>query len=611
LKGNHLIMSNHKIAKRALKAGGSLSLAVTIAFSGAAMSFAADAPALTPAEQATMQAEYDASTQGKMSGEVISIDISDADEAMLNADGIDIDEVKSAVSTNVFNASNDTYPQALLEASFDEAAFTANSEIGSKVANPRLDIVIGDNNFTASNITPKDAAPVPNLPKGKLFNPWVGLRATEGESLPGAFTLAGIMPGTSWSNGGVADDLNGKADSEKSVYTQTWISDRFAQTPQRQADTSLGGTQRNALSSGLLNCTAVEATCGVWATAVVAGDFTIDADGNTQEATTAISDPFFIKVKTTVAAQTPTHTEANPFVSESGAKVYFKPVNEGAEPVITETNSAGVSTQKYNVLNPSVALKPWKYVGDVNLEAGWNNPEITDAYATDNADGTSRINFALGSSFAGSEFVGTVTDGANASTKTVTIANDHAELGDNWQYQGKVLVAGNKIVVGTAGEATVVSASKGELVLSFVSTAPDATFAFKSATVGSQVGFVGHGTHEWLLPAYEMVVIPGAPVPTETPTPTPTPEVPVPSETPVPEETPTPTETPVVIPDDSTTNEVVIPDDAGTSEMAADDLANTGAQGNLILWMLAGVSLIVTGGLAIARSFKGRFATKH
>jgi hypothetical protein len=281
----------------------------------------------------------------------------------------------------------------------------------------------------------------------------------------------------------------------------------------------------------------------------------------------AIGGPVKITVKSTLAAAVPTHTDANPYVDENGNKVYFKAKNEGTEPVITSTDVNGVSSQSYNLLNPSVALKPWEHLNDANRQAGWNNPEISDLYV----DGSTIVQ-QTSSSFAGTEFVSTVTDGANG-TKVVTVTSDNAELGNNWQYQGNVLTVGQKLPVGTLGEATVVEASKGKLVLSYTLNAPGVDFKFTSATIGTQVGYVGYATQELTLPGYEMVVVPGeAPV---VPVPSETPVVPVPSETPTPT-TPVPSETPTP---EVTTSTTVIPDEAATDDFQMDDLAETGAKG--------------------------------
>jgi hypothetical protein len=594
-------VTNHKNSprsKKLMKAATATGIALMLAGSGAIAASAADAP---PVNTAPIQAEIDAATKGAMTGKIISIDVQDDQEAFLASIGIVIDENGSVAVSNERNAIDPSAtPYALLMASFNEANFTANSEFGSKVSNPRLGLVSGDNSFTAANVLPAAATPVPNNPIGALFNPWNELRNSEGSLAPGALTLASVMPGASWTNGGVANDLNGNTESNVSTMTQSWTLDGFAPTAQRQADLSQNGTQRADLGSGLLDCSN-GADCIVKVTPVVSGDVAIDENGNTQQGTMAIGGPITIHVKSTLAAAVPTHTEANPYVDENGNKVYFKAKNEGTAPVITSTDVNGVSSQSYNLLNPSVAIKPWKFLNDANREAGWNNPEISDLYV----DGNTIVQ-QTSSSFAGTEFVSNVTDGANG-TKTVTVTSDNAELGDNWQYQGNVLTVGQKIAVGTLGEATVGEATKGKLVLSYTLNAPDVSFKFTSATIGTQVGYVGYGIQEVTLPGYEMVVVPGeAPV---------TPVVPVPSETPVPtpSETPTPTVTPtipapVVPTPEVTTSTVVIPDEAATDGFQMDDLAETGAKATSVwatmgVWALgAGVALLAGLGIMELRA---------
>lgn len=621
-------MTNHKNPKRAkgfaTTAVATFTAAAILAGSAGLASAADDTANLTQAEYAALTPEIDSAVHGKMTGTITNISIPDAAAAQnLKNQGFNIDFPKSVEASNAANTDNG-YPVAVLNVTTDEVVFNATSPLASKIdltggGEPYyakgLNFAIGDSTHHSYNFQAKADSPVPNFTAGEMINPWTSLKGQVSEGLYGAdnYQLANVFPSSSVTDGGVANDLNGNTDSANSSYTQTWIADRFAGSAQRDADLSLDGAQRAAFASGLSSCvTAVQTSCGVWITPTASGLVTIDDAGTQTQGTVAIGESVWVEIKSTLAAQAPVHTESNPFVAESGDKVYFAPINGGTQVL----DAAG----EYNILNPSVAIKPWMYAAESELAVGWNSPRLE--YLQSSYDGANfRIPVRATSPFMTENFTSTQTEGVNADNQIVTLTSTNDGLADSWTYNGSALVVGQTITInGTDGvggtdliaEATVVEASKGKLVLSFVISKPGTTFPFSAASIGTSNGAFARAASLSLTPNYEMKVI-KADLPVEVPEiPVETPETPVVPEIPVETpETPVVPEIPADVPD-SSTEETVIPDDAATDELVIDDLgesdakatplADTGANDSIILWSLAGLFALVAGGCAVMRA---------
>lgn len=626
-------MTNHKNAKRSkkiMKAATASGLALIIAGSGASMALAADGttdttPNLTAAENASLTAEYNAAVNGRMTGSIKNISIPDANQAAeLKALGFNIDLPGSIAASNALNATNNNdYPLAALKLTLDEAAFKANSPLASKIDlagtpgsdyNKGLDLALGDGTHYAFNFQKKEDAVVPNLPVGAINRPWMFLTGQpSGQLGANTYELTHIFPSSSVTDGGVANDLNGNTDSAHSVFTLSSIVDRFADSAQRQADLTLGGAQRGVFSSGLSTCvSAVQSSCGVWVTPVGSGLVTVDSNGTQKEETMAVAAPVWIQIDSDVAAQAPVHTEANPFVAASGDKVYFAPINKGG--------NALDDSGDHNILNPSVAIKPWQFAGEFTQIVDGSNPSLDILKASyDGANFT--IPVTASSPLVDDAFTVSQTQGTGVNNQILTLTSTNDRLGSSWVYDSGVLVAGQKISVEGADEtgsasviatATVVEASKGKLVLSFDLNKPNTTFPFTAAALGTGAVAMGQGASVTVAPAYEMKVIKGTPVvpvPSETPV---TPVVPTPSETPTPT-TPVPSETPTP---EVTTSTVAIPDEAATDGFQMDDLAETGAKGvslavTLAQWAFGlGVAMLAGAGILKVRARRLAKASK-
>lgn len=358
-------------------AAGLLALAILIPFGSPAMATTATGNLdLTNFERQTLNDVQAASE--RMAGQV-SISIPNADaRAKAESLGYIIDLNASNAATNATVASGN--PSLQLALSFDEARFNANSGHTidmSADGNANADggwyqhglaFANGDEDDYQLNISTQTAFPAPQFPAG-VFNPWVTLGDKSDPNQPangfnaetGTYETASLFPSSSYTDGGVPNNLNGETSAE-SIFTQTWMLDSFASTEQRSADASLGGAQRAGFDGTFSDCINETAgKCGVWLTPIASGLIT-NADGSTSQGSVQIMESIWVEVTTTVTAQAPEYTEANPFVAESGDKVFFSPINGAAEGVVvTKTANDGSTSDEHNLLHPESPIAPWYF----------------------------------------------------------------------------------------------------------------------------------------------------------------------------------------------------------------------------------------------------------